>query len=432
MPPPRDVNFGIYDMRRPATSPTRRGGRGRRASHLQPLHGDIMTAGSETGRSFKRLRAAPLTSTTSSSAPSCSPFPPSSAQCPAGTFGGAQAASSLPRRGGAAPLTTTRSATGSVAAASAAALLCENKQHRGWPPPSCACSASSLSVVEDRVRWLVHPVGAASLLPAPLQDILANVLRILQQERAQLKGQRPCRRHARPIGTGVDADVTECFVHAAQAPSLVAAADIFSAFVSAHPTEGPALLSSPVVLVGAALAELVILDGVASRVIPAPQLLFFLDAAIAVGHPGAMHTVAVCLREGTAGLQRDAASSETWLRCAAVAGYLPAMQELGETYERGAPAPSKLAAEGGEDASDWGEAMRWYRRAAEAGYPPSQLNLGKLLLMAAEHAERGGTASAPQVAYLFTEAKRWLQACAATGLEEAVRLRKRVETQVGR
>ncbi|CAC9449679.1 conserved hypothetical protein [Leishmania infantum JPCM5] len=306
------------------------------------------------------------------------------------------------------------------------------RSHEGCLPSWKRCSGASSSFVEDRVRCLAHPVGVASLLPAPLQRILANVLRILQQERAQLKGQRPCRRHSRSLGTGVDAEVTECIVDAAQAPSLVAAADIFSAFVTAHPMDGLTLFSSPVVLAGAALAEVVTLGQIESCAIPMPELLSFLDAAISVGHPGAMHSVAVCLRDGTAGLQRDATSSETWLRCAASSGYLPAMHELGETYERGAPASSKLPAEAAEDAADWGEAMRWYRQAAEAGYPPSQLNLGKLLLAATEHAQSDCSAAAPQVVHLFTEATRWLHACAATGVEEAVRLVKRIEEQGAR
>ncbi|CBZ23725.1 conserved hypothetical protein [Leishmania mexicana MHOM/GT/2001/U1103] len=315
---------------------------------------------------------------------------------------------------------------------SAAPSTAPSPSHEGRLPSWTGCSAASTSFVEDRVRCLVHPVGEASRLPTPLQRILAIVLRILQQERAQLKGQRPCRRHSRSLGTGVDAEVIECIVDAAQAPSLVAAADIFSAFVAAHLMDGSTLLSSPVVLVGAALAEAVTLGQIESCVIPMPELLSFLDAAISVGHPGAMHSVAVCLREGTAGLQRDVISSETWLRCAASSGYLPAMHELGESYERGAPASSKLPAEAAEDAADWGEAMQWYRQAAEAGYPPSQLNLGKLLLAATEHGQSEGSAAAPQVAHLLTEAKRWLHACAATGVEEAVRLVKRIEEKGAR
>ncbi|KAG5486250.1 hypothetical protein LSCM1_07373 [Leishmania martiniquensis] len=432
-PPLREVNFGIYSLQRPTTSPTRRSGRSPSSCQLQPLHGDIIPTNTGAGKSVKRLRAAPFPGTAPSSSSYSISFSPSSAECPASTCGGVAGEPSLPRHGGAVPPPGTEYADGSAPGGSAAAFLRDSGRLTGHAPPSCARGAfSSLSFVEERVRYLVHPVGAASLLPAPLQDILVNVLRILQQERAQLKGQRPCRRPSQPIGTGADAEVGKCMAKAAQAPSLMAAAEIFSAFVTAHPLVGHELLSSPVVLVGAALAELVMLNHIESCAVLAPQLLSFLDAAIAVGHLGAMHTVAVCLRDGAAGLQRDAASSETWLHCAAAAGYLPAMHELGERYERGAPSPSKVKADAQDDSSDWGEAMQWYRRAAEAGYPPSQLNLGKLLFMAAEYAESEHTASSSQVAHLLAEANRWLHACAAAGVEEAVRLRKRIEKQVAR
>ncbi|CAJ1017536.1 hypothetical protein Q4I30_001330 [Leishmania utingensis] len=427
MPPSQGVNLGVRDLQRPATSPTRRGRRGRPAPHFHPLYGDAVTTPAEAGRSVKPVRGAAINDITSLSARNFPHPPPCRAESSVSASGRPPAAPPLSHHGGAAQLLTRWDGNGSAAAVPSAASPCLHGRE-GCPSSTTECStSSSISFIEDRVRCLVHTVSAASLLPTPLQRILVDVLRTLQQERAQLRGQRPCRRHSRSLGTDMGAGVTECMVDAAQAPSPAVAAGIFSAFLTAHPADGSALLSSPILLVGTALAELVALGQIASCAIPEPQLLSFLDVAISVGHPGAMHSVAVCLRDGTVGLQRDAASSETWLRCASSAGYLPAMHELGETYERDAPASSKLLVEAAEDGADWGEAMRWYRQAAEAGYPPSQLNLGKLFLVAAEHAQSEGSAAAPQVAHLLTEAKRWLHACAATGVEEAVRLMGRIE-----
>ncbi|GET86114.1 hypothetical protein, conserved [Leishmania tarentolae] len=427
-PPPHGVNFGRYPPRRAVTSPMRSGSDSRTLSLAQAPHSDGFTTAVKTGRMGKRARVSPVADATSSPACSSSPSPSSRAAHSASTSACTPAASPPPVYGGAASPLMMNCGTGRTSAPPCAA---SSHSHTRCLPSGAEWSAS-ISFVEERVRRLVHPVGVASLLPAPLQRILANVLRTLQQERAQLKGQRPCRRPSRSVGTGIDAEVTGCMVDAAQAPSLVAAADMFSSFLSAHPTDDCTLLSSPVVLVGTALAELVTLGQIEVCITPMPQLLSFLDAAISVGHAGAMHAVAVCLREGTAGLQRDLKSSEAWLRCAAASGYLPAMHELGEIYECDAPASSKLPAEASDDAADWGEAMQWYRQAAEAGYPPSQLNLGKLLLVATEHAQSEGSATATQVAHLLTEAKRWLRACAATGVEEAVRLVKRIEEQGGR
>ncbi|KAG5510968.1 hypothetical protein JKF63_06469 [Porcisia hertigi] len=428
--PAPDIGFGIYDLRPLGTSAVRKAHRGRPILRPQlPQSGSVGTSVVEAAKSLKRLGDAAFTGPTSSFA-CTSPLPPrSQVESSFATPGLTPAASPLTRSGSAAPLSARRCGDGSAAAAALRSTpSVAHKRSKGPSSSPAMCSISATTYVEDRVRYLVHPVGTASLLAAPLQRILVDVLRILQQERVQLKGQRPCRRYSRSLGTGIDAEVTGCMVDAAQAPSLMAAANIFSAFIAAHPMEETALLSSTIVLVGAALAELVALCEVGPCGLAEPQLLSFLDAAIGVGHPGAMLSVAVCLREGTMGLQRETASSKTWLLCAASAGYLPAIHELGETYERGTPAFFNLPDEGSaEDASDWGEALRWYRQAAEAGYSPSQLNLGKLLLGASEHAQREGSAGAPEVEYLVTEAKRWLQACAAAGVEEAVRLLKRME-----
>lgn len=273
---------------------------------------------------------------------------------------------------------------------------------------------------------VMHPVGgaaAAPMLPVALQRVLADVLRLLQQERTQMKGQRPCRRPSRSLGSGVEAEATNCLLDAARALSPTAAADVLATFLTSHPAPGSPDAST--MLVGTALAELVLMGHTPTCAVPTLELLVYLDAAVSVGHPGAMQCVAVCLRDGRAAVPQDAATADTWLRCAATSGYLPAVHELGETYERG------MGHGGGDEggAADWGEAMRWYRVAAEAGYAASQLNLGKLLLTAAEHAQLDNSAGAVQVDHLRAEARRWLRACAAAGVAEAVRLVQRLDEE---
>ncbi|KAK7196605.1 hypothetical protein NESM_000599000 [Novymonas esmeraldas] len=384
-PPPRDIDFGLYDLRRPATSPTRKGGRGRPAPRLPPLRG---SGGAAIGPTRRPGAAVPTAAATTTA--SCR------AELSSATTVGVPAA----------PTHAT----------------CDNSGISGAASPSPHGSSRQL---EMRLQWVLHPVGAASTLPAPLQRILGDALRLLHQERAQRKGQRPWRRQPLPSpGTDMSADVACSLAEAAQAASPAAAADVLRGCLAAHPMDPTTFASSPAVMVGAALAELVALDHAPSCHTAAPQLLHYLDAAAGIGHPGAMHAIAVCLRDGVAGLECDAAASRTWLRCAAVAGYLPAVHELGEACERGAsssPEPDDGHSE------DWGDAMRWYRVAAEAGHTPSQLNLGKLLLSAAGHAQRDGSASAAQVAYLLAEATRWLHACASAGVEEAVRLVRHIE-----
>lgn len=323
---------------------------------------------------------------------------------------------------------------------------------------SFSSSPATSSYFETSFRNLVQLTTAPVLLPA-LVEILHRVLRELQHEWQQRKGQEPRRRPSSLMTAGTDADseVVFCLTHAAQSTSLAAAADGLREFLvrrnaAAAPPRSvarpapAAATCSPVVLVGATLAELVVTGRAAPSLMPPPSLLSYLDAAVTAGHAGAMLCVGLCLRDGRAGVSRDVAAGLAWLRCAAAASYLPAMQELGETYELGvAPAVSSSATgattgaglqvchatEEGEREEeggvDWGEAMRWYRQAAEAGYAAAQLNLGKLLLLAAEQASQDASADSAAVAHLTAEAMRWLQVCAQAGVQEAVRLQQRVK-----
>ncbi|KPA74241.1 hypothetical protein ABB37_09255 [Leptomonas pyrrhocoris] len=242
----------------------------------------------------------------------------------------------------------------------------------------------------------------------------------------------------------MESKVASCLTQAAQATSLASAAALLEQFLVAHtaasssPPSAPASAAdttqaacSPVVLLGVTLAELYF-DGCAPSCAVSPSSLFtYLDAAVAAGHPGAMVCVGACLRDGRGGVEQNVKAGLAWLLCAASTGYLPAMHELGETYEVGVPQqpsspPLSPEAEEGVDV-DWGEAMRWYQQAAEAGYAPSQLNLGKLLLLAAEQGLLDKSADPAALEQLNAAAKRWLEACAAAGVEEGVRLLKRMK-----
>lgn len=444
----REIGFGLYDVRRPATSPTRKSG----AAKGRPQPRGLRSGGS-------------------ASQPALTPSPPRAVPASASTTAVAAASSSFhsPVRPAAAAAYTTSPSTSRVLSGprapaqrtggeSASASALPNSPAPQLAPiahgATVTYASASSAYLENYFRYLVHLTGASVLLPS-LLDILHHVLRLLQHDRAQQKGQQPCRRHSSLTGGDVEGEVTGCLTQAAQAPSLSAAAHILETFLVEHEaatspiSTSPPLTSfaaatcSPVVLVGATLAELHFSGRAVASAVRPSALLAYLDAAVAAGHPGAMLCVGVCLRDGCGGaVTQDVPAGLAWLRCAAAAGYLPAMHELGETYEVGVAqsqvvpcATSSTSAVGDEEdvadcvdaLMDWGEAMRWYRQAAEAGYAPAQLDLGKLLLLAAEQGGQEATTSRGDVDHLKAEAKRWLQACAAAGVEESVRLLKRMK-----
>jgi TPR repeat protein len=443
----REIGFGLYDVRRPATSPTRKG-----AAKGRPpprgLNQHTTTPRPALTPSLPRpLVAAPAHPRSSADETACA-----AAQC---TTTAPAAVQNMEPTTTATHASTKMSGTRTRGAASSAptvhTTLASSSEPHLSPIPHAASTSGALSYLENHFRCVTHLTTTPVLLPSFL-EILHGVLRLLQHDRAQQKGQQPCRRHPSLSGSDAEAEVTHCLTQAAQASSLTAAADILERFLRTHGdaataaavspplTSSPATMCSPVVLVGATLAELRFSGRVASCGVEPSVLLAYLDAAVAAGHPGAMTCVGVCLRDGRGGVAMNVKAGLAWLRCAAATGYVPAMHELGEAYEGGvghvtaaatasssSPSLPSPLSDTKECGADWGEAMRWYRRAAEAGYAPSQLNLGKLLLLAAEQGGQDGTADPSAVDHLHTEARRWLQACAAAGVEEGVRLLRHVK-----
>lgn len=146
-----------------------------------------------------------------------------------------------------------------------------------------------------------------------------------------------------------------------------------------------------------------------------------LDRAVAVGHPGAMLMVSVCLRDGR-GVAQDPAGAFHWLQRAADCGHVIAQHELGETYELG-------DVDAGVERS-LPLALRWYKRAATLGYAPSALNLGKMMLMGSgvdvgELATLDPT-TIPSWRELLTKSTFWLSRAARSGSTEARQLMERV------
>jgi hypothetical protein len=152
-----------------------------------------------------------------------------------------------------------------------------------------------------------------------------------------------------------------------------------------------------------------------------------LDAAVAIGHPGAMLAVANCLREGR-GVPKDYTSCVHWLSRAAENGYVLAQHELAELYEGG-------FAEGGVERS-LPLALRWYKRAAMLGYAPSALNLGKMMLLGSG-VDVGELATmdpltVPSWRELLTKSTYWLSRAAHDGNAEARQLVDRINRDSGK
>lgn len=150
--------------------------------------------------------------------------------------------------------------------------------------------------------------------------------------------------------------------------------------------------------------------------------LELLDSAVQVLHPGAMHAVARCLREGI-GVPVDTRSSWTWLQRAAEANFVVAQHECGEVFEDGS---ETLHVDRSLPLS-----LRWYKRAAMLGYAASQLNLAKLMFVASQ-VDVGSIATidpraVPSWQELRTKALFWLNAAASRGNPEARQLVERVE-----
>ncbi|KPI83493.1 hypothetical protein ABL78_7467 [Leptomonas seymouri] len=452
----REIGFGLYEVHRPTTSPTRRG-----AAKGRPQPRGLNPRTAPPGP--KALTPPPTRPLATSSGPPPNTSPPG-ADC-AVKQRVAAAQSRCPAR--AATRAAPRATTAPTASAPDSPSRCTGHVHNIAPapqlspvvpatvPPSSLSSPSSY--LESHIRCVVNTTGSHVLLPS-LLEILQGVLRLLQHDRALQKGQQPCRRRTSFNRGDLEGEVTCCLTQAAQATSLDSAATILEKFLVAHTTAAAmdtvafsspssALPStatataaqttcSPVVLLGATLAELYFSGRAPSCAVSPSSLFTYLDAAVAAGHPGAMVCVGLCLRDGRGGMQQDVKAGLAWMQCAASIGYLPAMHELGETYEVGVQGPQSssppalLEAEGAD--VDWGEAMRWYQQAAEAGYAPSQLNLGKLLLLAAEQGLQDDSADTAALDHLNAAAKRWLQACAAAGVEEGVRLLKWVGQSGGR
>lgn len=445
----REIGVGLYDVRRPATSPTRSG-----AAKGRPQPRGLTYSRQLRQPAFTPSPPHPLAAAAEprQSVHTCATVDIAAAQRVAAASAPASSSSAASVAEVTSRVSTNAEAwrRGHDGASDVAAHMSSNASAHPLSQlaPTIMTASSSLSLpssaayIETQIRCVVHPVGPPVLMPS-LLDILHGVLRELQHDRTQQKGQQPCRRHS-GLSTGdVEGDVTSCLTRAAQALTPSAAAAILERFLVARAagaaalaapplTSPPTATVSPVVLIGATLAELYFSGRAPVCNVSPSALLSFLDSAVAAGHPAAMLCVGGCLRDGRGGVAQNVGAGLAWMRCAAATGYLPAMHELGETYEVGAPLSSspsstrsfEVEEEGGVD---WGEAMRWYRQAAEAGYAPSQLNLGKLLLLAAEQGVHDESADNDAVGHLSAEAKRWLQACAAAGVEEGVRLLQRMQ-----
>ncbi|CCW65380.1 unnamed protein product [Phytomonas sp. EM1] len=262
-----------------------------------------------------------------------------------------------------------------------------------------------------------------------------NVVRIVKTALTRLKGpQRPLP-GPRPLThswlssqSPLEEAVVECLCKACQAATDDAAVNVLSSFYLKHSTGSsgsgdPAACSPPMCPVVAALAQLrlqkVLCDPRRDAGDAMDDCLRQLDAVVGFGHPGAMVSIALCLKNGL-GVPSDLEATLMWLCKAAQLGYIPAMHELGILYEQGAIVGPAVLEE------DWGEAMGWYRRAAAAGHVPSQLNLGKLILSAAQKQEATSIVSALEIQHMTSKSREWLGRAARSGCEEAIRLLERI------
>eukprot|EP00796_Vickermania_ingenoplastis_P010155 gene10155-7110_t len=288
--------------------------------------------------------------------------------------------------------------------------------------PLSSSSPPTTTPLEDTLNYLLSV--DEQLLSLDAVAGLTLVTKALKHDRRARHGQQPFRKLAL-LDTEKDPGMQRllfCLAQAAQAQTLEQVAACLDEVVNDE--GGNERLRSAMCLIHACWAETQLelllrspLDGPRASLIR-DRSFSLLDGAIAAGHVGAMFYIGCCLRDGR-GISMDLDAGVNWIDRAASAGYTPAIHEMGEMLEHG------VEREGMELDADWGEAMEWYTKAAERNYIISQLNLGKLLLTASMHCG-AAKMSEDERDELVSKALDWLDVAAASGNEEALRLRERV------
>nr|CCC91815.1 unnamed protein product [Trypanosoma congolense IL3000] len=273
-------------------------------------------------------------------------------------------------------------------------------------------SAQAGAELEEELRFVLH--AAERTKNAAVENDIRQVFSELQRRRRARKAVMP------PKCSGVGASAAApprphvlALVQACESSTEAAAEALLRSFYESHC--GASCKDISFSLVSVPLARLLLKRG--NSPADLASALKILDGAVSSRHVGAMLLVGLCLRDGV-GVAVDFVAGLTWVERAADAGYAPAMYEMAIMYEDGAEISGKCLP------SDWGEAMKLYRKAADLGHTMAQLNLGKLLWRAAEAAvsEAQGVCSAATVAELRGKSRGYLEAAAASGNEEAVRL----------
>jgi TPR repeat protein len=123
--------------------------------------------------------------------------------------------------------------------------------------------------------------------------------------------------------------------------------------------------------------EIPLPEGVAERKVQHDEGVEWIRKAADQGLPDALASYGIILYRGDFGTKRDAATAAEYLKRAADAGDLEAMNVLGVMHRTGRGVPH-----------DPGESERLYRQAAMAGHVKAQANLGEFLNPSSPNSDR--------------------------------------------